>query len=110
MGELSEKQNHLAQACQYFKRFYLCARVLNDDISSSLALNRLAVIFFRRNKFDMSYNYHIKHLQFADENDKFIALYNAGICSRLVGEYDRGISEFEQALQYAIPRNVSKSL
>lgn len=61
MGELSEKQGHYDAACQYYKRFYLCARVLNDDIGSSLALNRLAVVFFKRKKFDLSYLYHGKH-------------------------------------------------
>ena len=89
MGELSEKQGQLAQACQYYKRFYLCARVLNDDIGSALALNRLAVVFFKRKKYDLSYMYHGKHAKQADENDKFVAIYNAGISSRLLGEFDR---------------------
>ena len=94
MGELSEKQGQLAQACQYYKRFYLCARVLNDDIGSALALNRLAVVFFKRKKFDLSYMYHGKHAQQADDNDKFVAVYNAGISSRLLGEYHRAANEF----------------
>jgi len=63
MGELSEKQANLPAACQYYKRFYLCARVMNDEISSSLALNRLAVVFFKRKKYDLSYLYHGKHAQ-----------------------------------------------
>jgi hypothetical protein len=61
MGELSEKQGNFDAACQYYKRFYLCARVLNDDIGSSLALNRLAVVFFKRKSYDLSYLYHGKH-------------------------------------------------
>jgi len=94
MGELSEKQGHYDAACQYYKRFYLCARVLNDDIGSSLALNRLAVVFFKRKKYDLSYLYHGKHAYHADESDKFVAIYNAAISSRLMGEYDRSRLEF----------------
>jgi len=98
MGELTEKQGHLAQACQYYKRFYLCARVINDEIGSALALNRLAVVFFKRSKYDLSYLYHGKHAQFADDNDRFVAIYNSGISSRLLGEYERAREEFNGAL------------
>lgn len=104
MGELSERQSLLVQACLYYKRYYLCTRVLNDEVGSALALNRLAVVFFKRNKFDLSYEYHTKQAQFADEEDKFIAFYNCGICSRLLGEYERANSEFEAALAIAQPR------
>ena len=38
--------------------------------------------------------YHGKHAKQADENDKFVAIYNAGISSRLVGEFDRAAQEF----------------
>ena len=43
----------------------------------------------------------------ADDSDKFVAIYNAGISSRLLGEYQRATNEFEEALLIAIPRNVS---
>ena len=88
----------------------MCARVLNDDIGSTLALNRLAVVFFKRKKFDLSYMYHGKHAQLADENDRFVAIYNAGISSRLLGEYHRAATEFQQALDISIPRNVSSAI
>ena len=104
VGELSEKKGQLPQACQAFKRFYLCARVLNDNIASALALNRLAVVFFKRKKYDLSYMYHAKHAQMADDSDKFVAIYNAGISSRLLGEYQRASNEFEEALSIATPR------
>ena len=95
MGELSEKQLNYEASCQYFKRFYLCARVLNDNVSSSLALNRLAVVFFKRKMYDISYLYHGKHAKHADEADKFVAIYNAGISSRHLGEYERSRQEFQ---------------
>ena len=104
MGELSEKQNQLAQACQYYKRFYLCARVLNDDIGSALALNRLAVVFFKRKKYDLSFMYHGKHAKLAEDGDKFVAIYNAGISSRLLGEFDRAAQLFQEALEVSRPR------
>ena len=72
-----------------------------------MALNRLAVVFFKRKKFDLSYMYHGKHAQQVDENDKFVAIYNAGISSRLLGEYHRAAIEFKQALDLSVPRNVS---
>ena len=104
---MEEKNGQLTQACQFFKRFYLCARVLNDNIASALALNRLAVVFFKRKKYDLSYMYHAKHAQMADDNDRFVAIYNAGISSRLLGEYQRAANEFQEALSIASPRNVS---
>ena len=48
--------------------------------------------------------YHAKHAQIADDNDKFVAIYNAGISSRLLGEYQRASNEFEEALSIATPR------
>ena len=65
------------------------------------------MVFFKRKKFDLSYLYHGKHAQQADENDRFVAIYNAGISSRLLGEYHRAAAEFEQALEISVPRNVS---
>ena len=84
--------------------------MLNDDIGSALALNRLAVVFFKRKKYDLSYMYHGKHAQQADENDKFVAIYNAGISSRLLGEYHRAANEFQEALDISIPRNDYESM
>ena len=48
--------------------------------------------------------YHGKHARQADDNDKFVAIYNAGISSRLLGEFDRAAHEFEEALQVAKQR------
>jgi len=75
-----------------------------------LALNRLAVVFFRRKKYDLSYLYHGKHGQQADEADKFVAIYNAGISSRLLGEYERASQEFEKAFQIASSRQDYESM
>ena len=51
-----------------------------------------------------STSYFINHAQIADDNDKFVAIYNAGISSRLLGEYQRASNEFEEALSIATPR------
>ena len=75
-----------------------------------MALNRLAVVFFRRKKYDLSYLYHGKHGQQADEADKFVAIYNAGISSRLLGEYERASQEFEKAFQIASSRQDYESM
>lgn len=75
-----------------------------------MALNRLAVVFFKRKKYDLSYMYHGKHLQQADDNDKFVAIYNAGISSRLLGEFARAAAEFDSALNISIPRNDLESM
>ena len=82
----------------------MCARVLNDDIGSALALNRLAVVFFRRKKYDLSYLYHGKHASQADETDRFVAVYNAAISSRLMGEYERASQEFTEAHNLSMSR------
>jgi hypothetical protein len=46
-------------------------------------------------KFEMSYLYNQKHASFVQGDDQFIAIYNAAISSRLIGHYDRAITEFE---------------
>ena len=94
----------MESACHYYKRFYLCARVLNDEAGSALALNRLAVCYFNRAKFEMSHLYNQKHAQFVKESDQFIAIYNAAISSRLLGFFDRAITEFTKALGIVQPQ------
>lgn len=73
-------------------------------------MNRLAVVFFRRKKFDLSYLYHGKHGQQADEADRFVAIYNAGISSRLLGEYERASQEFKEAFKLASARSDFESM
>lgn len=46
----------------------------------------------------------------ADDNDKFVAIYNAGISSRLLGEYHRATKEFYEALAISTPLNDYESM
>lgn len=46
----------------------------------------------------------------ADDSDKFVAIYNAGISSRLLGEYHRACREFYEALAISTPLNDFESM
>jgi tetratricopeptide (TPR) repeat protein len=67
-------------------------------------------VFFRRKKYDLSYMYHGKHAEHADDSDRFVALYNAGICSRMMGEQDRSLKEFAEAFQVAMTKDDFESM
>lgn len=84
---MNEEQDNLRVALSFFKRFYFCARVLEDPIGAALALNRIGVLYFKRKKIEKSLEFHLKHSKLTDSESAFLAYYNIGICHRLLGEH-----------------------
>ena len=107
MGELSENQNQLILACTYYKRFYLCSRVLNNYIDSNLALNRLGIVYGMRNLHYISLQYHLRHLDMLTGQERFVAKYNVGLAMRLHGQLDSAQIEFTDANMIVSNRKVS---
>lgn len=79
MGVLNENQGHASQvidysrkliffiqAVKFFKRFFFCARMLDDPVGASLALNRIGVSYYKKKKYDKSLKFHVKHNEFTD--------------------------------------------
>jgi len=100
LGRMNEEQDNLRVALSFFKRFYFCARVLEDPIGAALALNRIGVLYFKRKKIEKSLEFHLKHAKLTDSESAFLAYYNIGICHRLLGEHQKAHFNFTKALEW----------
>jgi hypothetical protein len=85
LGVLNENKDQFSQSCKFFKRFFFCARMLDDPVGASLALNRIGVAYYKKKKYAKSLNFHKKHSDFTDKENLFASYYNMGICHRLLG-------------------------
>ena len=56
-----------------------------------------------------SIEYHLKNVDFTDQENAFAGLYNLGISYRSIGDYVKAIKFFEKALQWATERKVGFS-
>ena len=54
LGQLNEEQRKFRDALKFYKRFFFCARLLDDPVGAALALNRLGVIYHNTNKSEKS--------------------------------------------------------
>lgn len=66
LGILSEKEGQFHNAVKFFKRFFFCARMLDDPVGASLALNRIGVAYYKGNRLEKSLRFHTKHCEFTD--------------------------------------------
>lgn len=107
MAQLAESQKQIALACSFYKRFYLCARVLNNGTDAGLALNRLGTLYGLLNQHQVSLQYHLKHLDMLTGHERFVAKYNVGLATRLLGKHTTAKMEIEAALVIVEQRNVS---
>lgn len=80
--------------------------MLDDPVGSSLALNRIAVAYYKRRKIGKSLKFHIKHSEYTDKENAFAAYYNIGICNRILGQYAKAIESFSRALEWSLYRDV----
>lgn len=85
----------------FYKRFFFCARVLDDPVGASLALNRIGVAYYKRKKISKSLKFHLKHQDFTDKENAFAAYYNIGICYRILNQYDKAKDTFMKALEWS---------
>ena len=107
LGVLNESQHHYDQAVSFFKRFFFCARMMDDPVGSSLALNRIGVAYYKKKKIGKSLKFHNKHLEFTDKENVFAAYYNTGICNRVLGSYQSAHDSFTKGLEWALYREVT---
>lgn len=87
MAQLAEYQKQYNLACSFYKRFYLCARVLNNSVDAGLALNRLGVLYGELNEYNISQEYHTKHLDMLSGYERFVAKYNLALALRMCGKF-----------------------
>lgn len=91
MGDMNETQGSVKLAVKFFKRFFFCARVLEDPVGASLALNRIGVGYYKDKKYLKSLKFHLKHIEFTDKENLFASFYNVGICYRIMKDYEKSI-------------------
>ena len=96
-----ENKLNYTEASHHYKKFFFCARVLEDPIGAALALNRLGVIYHNAKKYEKSLQFHLKHFEFADKQSRFAANYNLGISYRMLGNFSQSVSHFQKGLKLA---------
>lgn len=100
LGSLNEDKN-IHKSIRYYKRFFFCARILEDPVGAALALNRLGVAYHKLKNYEKSLMFHMKHKEYTDKDNLFAAYYNLGITQRLLKCYDESAQSFTKALEWA---------
>lgn len=101
MGVLSEKEEQYQNSVKFFKRFFFCARMLDDPVGASLALNRIGVSYYKSDRIEKSLRFHLKHCEFTDQENSFAAYYNIGMCQKMLGDFENSTLYFTRALEWA---------
>lgn len=104
LGAMNEEQRNYKESARFYKRFFFCARLLDDPVGAALALNRLGVVYYNMTKLEKSMQFHLKHCEFSDKENKFAAFYNLGINCRLTQRYGDSVQYFTKALTWANKR------
>lgn len=47
LGNLNETEKNFKKSIKFYKRFFFCARILEDPVGASLGLNRLGVMYHK---------------------------------------------------------------
>ena len=76
----------------------------------ALAMNRIGINLFNSGQKKRSIEYHLKNVDFTDQENAFAGLYNLGISYRSVGDHTKSIKFFEKALAWATERKVFHSI
>lgn len=47
LGVMNENKRKYIESVKFYKRFFFCARLLDDPVGAGLALNRLGVVYHK---------------------------------------------------------------
>ena len=64
---------------------------MEDKGGMALAMNRIGINLFNCGQKKRSIEYHLKNVDFTDQENAFAGLYNLGISYRSVGDYDNAL-------------------
>lgn len=109
LGVMNEQKLNFKPATKFFKRFFYCARLLDDPVGAALSLNRLGCVYHSLNKHQLSLKFHLKHYEFAERDNMFAAYYNIGISHRSLGNIDESLDYFHKAYDWSASRYDSES-
>ena len=51
LGVMNEHRENFRTSARFYKRFFFCARLLDDPVGAALALNRLGVVYHNMGKY-----------------------------------------------------------
>jgi len=95
-----------AQAITHYRKFLHICQGLKDEVGTSLALNRLGVIFQilgGNENFKTALEYHIRHWEIADTQSKIVAHINMGLVFQYGSQdYENAGEHYRMAFQYAL--------
>lgn len=104
LAVLNEEKFYYSEALKFYKRFFFCAKILDDPIGAALALNRLGIVYYNLGKLDKSIRFHLKHAEFSDKDNKFAAFYNLGISYRCLNDHKESLKFLNKSLAWANKR------
>jgi hypothetical protein len=90
MALLNENRNNFTETIKFLKRFYFCAKLLDDHEGVEISLNKIGMSFFMANQAEDSLRFHEKHFEFTskkqydNDNSKMISLYNQALAVRKI--------------------------
>jgi len=79
---------------------------MEDKVGMALAMNRIGINLFNCGQKKRCIEYHLKNVEFTDQENAFAGLYNLGISYRSIRDYNQSVNFFEQALDWAKERKV----
>ena len=75
LGNLNEEDKNYKKAIKFYKRFFFCARILEDPVGASLGLNRLGVMYHKLKNYSKFTYYIIIHRQIVIIPSEAYAIY-----------------------------------
>ncbi|KAL4503409.1 hypothetical protein ABPG72_001015 [Tetrahymena utriculariae] len=109
LGMVYDNQKKYLEASKHYKKFYTCARLMEDKIGMALGANRIGCDYFHLGEYDKSIEYHQINVQYSDVENSFAGFYNLGISQRKNGSHLEAIKNFKICLKWARERDELES-
>lgn len=82
LGITFENNKKYKKSISYFKKYFNCAKSLEDKIGMAFAMNRIGINYHKFNDHEKSVEYHQKNIELSDFENIFAGYYNSGISLR----------------------------
>mmetsp|Transcript_37243 Transcript_37243/g.117206 ORF Transcript_37243/g.117206 Transcript_37243/m.117206 type:complete len:405 (-) Transcript_37243:91-1305(-) len=102
MGVLLDNDKELEKANACYEQYLQASRAVGDVKGEQLALNSMAINFFKLGRYEEAIELSNQHLQIADVAGKFVAHCNLGLAYAAMDELEQSSLNHRQALRYAI--------
>lgn len=96
-----ENKKMYRKAIKFYKRYYNCAKGLEDKIGMALTMNRIGLCYHNLNNHEKSISYHLKNMELSDDDNSFACYYNLGISFRILLKFPESLEYFTKGLAWA---------